>query len=105
MLVHMLDNGEQVVADGGYRDSSGVFTTPNGLNNADQTMKQLARSRHEVVNRRLKQWGILCTLYRNHLSTHGRVFIACSVITSLVLQLDQPIFEIEYNNSVVDECS
>ena len=33
--------------------------TPNGLNNYDQYMKKVARSRHETVNGRFKQWGEL----------------------------------------------
>jgi hypothetical protein len=103
MLVHFLHEGEEVVADGGYRDSSGIFTTPTGLNNEDQTMKQLARSRHEVVNRRIKQWGIVSTVYRHNPDTHGKVFIACTVITSLIMQLDQPIFHVEYDDNEFDD--
>jgi len=103
MLVRMLDAGEKILADGGYRDSTGAFSTPTGLNNLDQEQKQLARSRHEVVNRRIKQWNALCTVYRNHPSTHGRVFIACTVITSLIMQLDMPIFNVEYDDTEFDE--
>ena len=35
------------LADGTYRDGQGWCVTPNGLNNADQRMKGVARAHHE----------------------------------------------------------
>ena len=48
----MLDDDEKLLADGGYsgKDFSAWMERPTGLNNADQRMKQVARTRHECIN-------------------------------------------------------
>jgi hypothetical protein len=70
-LNEMLDDCEYYVADGGYRDGNQYADTPNGLNNADQLMKAIARARHETANSCFKRWGILEQRYRHTLSKHG----------------------------------
>jgi hypothetical protein len=45
-----------MLADGGYDDGYKIFETPTGEQNANQTMKALARARHETVNGKLKSW-------------------------------------------------
>ena len=38
-LIYMVEDGEKILADGGYRDGYEFFETPNGLHDADQRMK------------------------------------------------------------------
>ena len=101
-LIYELDQGEKYLADGGYRDGGQFSETPNGLNNPDQKMKALARARHETVNRRFKQFGILSQRFRHSLNKHGAVFMAVANITQLAIMVDQPLFNIEYYDSVID---
>jgi hypothetical protein len=57
-----------------------------------------ARARHEMLNGRLKNWGILAQVVRHHISLHGGVFRACAVITQLTIENGEPLFEVEYED-------
>jgi hypothetical protein len=91
-----LNEGEMVVADGGYRDGRVFADTPTGMNNADQRMKSIVRARHETVNGRIKNFRILKDIYRSNLDDHGLVFKACAVIIQIAIQTDEPLFEVVY---------
>jgi hypothetical protein len=93
---HELDPGEKYVADGVYRGAHGWSETLNGLNNFDQWMKAVARARHETVNRLFKHFGILERRFRHRVTLHGRVFLAVSNIVQASIQLEEPIFDVEY---------
>lgn len=99
-LIYELDAGEKYLAEGGYNDGGQFSETPNGLKNHDQKMKTLARARHETVNSRFKQFGILSQRFRHRLNRHGTVFMAVANITQLAITLDQPLFNVEYNDRV-----
>jgi hypothetical protein len=96
VVVHKLRRGEKILADGGYRDGGIYMETPTGLNNLDQKMKKIARSRHETVNSRFKIFGILRKLYRHNLQKHACVFHSIAVITQIAIQSDEPLFQIKY---------
>ncbi len=64
-LVNVMDDGEKIVADGGYKGEQ-CFVTPNGLNNFDQQKKSDVRAHHEPVNARLKKWGTLKNTFHHH---------------------------------------
>jgi hypothetical protein len=49
-LNQALDVGELFLADGTYSNGNGWSDTPNGLNNANQHMRAVARAPHEDVN-------------------------------------------------------
>jgi hypothetical protein len=87
---------EKVLADGGYRDSSGFCETPTGLNNPDQVMKQKARARHETANRRLKQFTVLGTQYRHERERHIYCFHAIANIVQLDIMIGNKLFDLEY---------
>lgn len=81
-LVHWLDEGERVEADNGYGGPHVVC--PSDYATAEEKRaKSLARARHENINRRLKQFGILGQKYRHALKKHQGVFRACAVLTQL----------------------
>lgn len=88
-IIYLVDPEEKMLADGGYRDGEdGFFETPTGHNNADQTMKQLARARHETVNRRFKTWNILKHTFRHGLERHGTIFMAVVNLTHMLMTIE-----------------
>ena len=98
-LVHELDPGEKVLADKGYRDSSGIFVTPTGGHTNLDRMKADARARHETINVRVKCWKILEQRYRHNVSSHGMVFGAVVNIVQLVLQYESPAYQVIYKDN------
>jgi hypothetical protein len=59
-------------------------------------MQGRVRARHETLNGRLKNWGILSQVYRHVIMKHGDVFQACAVVTQLTVENGEPLFEVEY---------
>ena len=59
-------------------------------------MQGRVRGHHETLNGRLKNWGILSQVFRHHITIHGDVFRACSVVTQLTVENSEPLFEVEY---------
>ncbi len=58
-------------------------------------MQGRVRARHETLNGRLKNWGILSQVFRHHIMMHGDVFWACVVVTQPTVEKDEPLFEVE----------
>lgn len=85
-----------VLADGGYRDGRVYCETPTGLNNDDQKMKSIARSRHETMNRRLKQFGVLVQTFRHDLQKHVYCFHAIANIVQLDIMNGNDLFSVQY---------
>jgi hypothetical protein len=97
-LIASLSPGEYFVADGGYK---GDFAeTPTGYNNDDQRMKSLARARHETVNGRFKQFGILQQVFRSDDITHRTAMRAIVNICQIVIEQESPLFAIGYDDTV-----
>lgn len=94
-LEKSLDEGEKYVADGGYRGGT-KSVTPNGLNNNEQRMQQLVRSRHETVNARFKHFGALERVFRHKPHKHGVVFGAIVNITQICICEESRLFQIDY---------
>lgn len=86
VIFHIGEN-ERILADGGYNDGGEFFETPTGINNDDQRMKQLARARHETINRRLKQWNILGRVFRHGVEKHSIIFLAVVHITHMLMAM------------------
>jgi len=87
-LFRCLDAGEKVIADNGY-GTSGVYTIiPKNIENPSvKHVHGMIRARHEIVNRRLKQWQVLGGgRYRAALHKHKKYFGAVAVITQVVLE-------------------
>jgi hypothetical protein len=98
-LTDALDTDELFLADGTYSDGHGWCDTPTGLNNRDQWMKAVARARHERVNGLLKDFGVLKNCFRHHRAKHGSVFMACANVTQAKLQLEEPTFQVQYDDN------
>ena len=86
--------GEKVVADLGYRGEPLCIVTPSG-DITDPTNP--VRGRHETVNKRFKQWGVLHRVFRHAAIKHQDCFFAVAVITELALENGEPLFGVEYD--------
>lgn len=79
------------MADKGYNDPQ-FFLLPNENNTR---LHKLILSRHETVNKRLKQFKILKETYRHPLEKHPTVFHAVTNVTQLLINNDEPLFKIK----------
>jgi hypothetical protein len=97
-LRNFLEPGERVEADEGYRSHPNKIKCPgNEVNPVENwAMQGRVRARHEMLNGRLKTWGILSQVFRHHITMHGDVFRACTVVMQLTIEKGEPLFEVEY---------
>ena len=95
-IIYMIDDGEFLLADGGYNDGSNYAITPTGLNGITDRMKSTVRACHETMNSRLKKWGCLKQAFRHNLEKHGLCFSAVANVTQLAFEYGEPLFAVEY---------
>ncbi|CAB9508315.1 expressed unknown protein [Seminavis robusta] len=97
-LQHELGVNEMVEADRGYTGLPFDVRTPDDyMNEADKIAKSHARARHEIINRRLKQWGCLGQKFRHDLGFHQTCFRAVVMMTQLAIIHGEPVaFDVEY---------
>ena len=91
---------EAVEVDRGYLGDDKMKGPSMGMNSRKRKMKSNARAQHEIVNGRLKQFGILTTHFRHMkpnkdgmLERHGMCFNAVAVITQLKFMNGEKIWE------------
>jgi hypothetical protein len=103
-LMGWLDENERVEADDGYIGEAPMYVKcPKCFTNDNQklSMQSRVRSRHETMNKRLKQWGCLQKPFRHHdFAKHSSCFRAVAVLTQLSIEFGEPVFEVEYSDSV-----
>jgi DDE superfamily endonuclease len=98
-LEKLLDPYEKILADGGYQDAEGGTTeTPNGLNTYDQYMKQVARARHETINKRFKDFAILNNKYRGNRFFHIYIFTAIANLVQVDIEIEKNSFMVVYDD-------
>lgn len=51
-------------------------------------------SRHETVNRRMKQFQALKQVFRHNITKHPMVFYAVANLTQLMIENGEPLFKI-----------
>ena len=96
-LKNILLEGERVEANAGYSGddrSDGPFDYC--YSEVQYRAKFTVRARHEVVNKRFKQFGILSQTFRQPIEKHGEVFMAIAVITQIAIRHGQPLFPVSY---------
>jgi hypothetical protein len=100
VLRHYLEPGKRVEADNGYVGHTDKIKCPDNTCNPEENlaMQAHARSWHETLNGRLKNWGILAQVYCHDIVAHGTVFHACAVVTQLSIANGEPLFEVEYGD-------
>ena len=97
ILSHM-NTDEKGMADNGY-DGESKYITPirgSGLTNNEKMYNRWVRTglaRHENINKRLKQYKVLNTVFRHDEEFHNKCFMACAVLTQLSMY-QEPIFNI-----------
>lgn len=101
-IIHHLDKNERVEADDGYiGESPRYIKCPQGVtaNRKKRTeiMQTIVRRRHETVNKRFKDWGILRQIFRHNPTSHGDIFRAIAVITQMAINNGEPLFHVNYN--------
>ena len=102
-LIHMLEGGEMVEADRGYRGEPGRIRVPvDYATPIQKAEKNTARARHETVNWRFKQFGSLSNRFRHRvsrkdLSLHKTVFEAVAVITQLDIDCGHSLFQVNFH--------
>jgi hypothetical protein len=88
--IYMVDDGEMTLADKGYRDKK-IFLLPEQTN---QRLHKDIMSRHETVNKRLRQFRILYHSFRHSIEKHKTCFSAVLNITELILENGEPLFSV-----------
>ncbi len=104
-LLSMLEDGERAEGDDGYRGAAPKFIKcPASIGNvtAMETQQAFVRRRHETINRRFKQWGILKQVYRGDVTKHGQVFRLVAIITQLAIESGEPLFQVDYEDPEFD---
>ncbi len=100
-LAHWLDEYKRVEVDDGYiGEAPQKVECPGCTSNPteNQAMQTRVQSRHESLNRRLKNWAILMSLYCHDLMEHGKVFWAIAVITQISINVGGKLFEVDYSD-------
>ena len=90
----MLGPGEMVIADRGYIGDEKVVTPDNFKNARHKKAMGIARARHETINGRLKNWGILKQIFRHHRNKHHIVFKCILVLTQIDIETGNPPFQV-----------
>lgn len=87
-----LEDGEYIVADGGYNDER--CRSCKGTNDPNRRLFSVIRARHETVNRRFKQFNALGNRFRHSLGLHSSCFHAVCNLTQISLQNGEPLFRV-----------
>ena len=95
-VVHLLDSGERILADKGYKDDR-YFIYPSDLR-GDNCMIKKITGRHENINARLKVWGFLRNRFRHDIPTHNRMFGATIEIEQFKLKNGNRLQNISLDN-------
>jgi len=94
-LADLLDEGEVVIADGGYRGDAQIWA--KGHDSAASLTEAAVRARHETVNSRLKKFKVLSSKFRHDLTLHPQCFYACANLVQIAMENEEPLFKVEYD--------
>ncbi len=90
------------LADKGYVGEAPEFVKcPNCPTVPEHHLPMMARvmKRHETLNGRLKNWGILEQVFRQRdITHHADVLRAVAIITQLTIENGEPLFQVEYDD-------
>ena len=95
-LVDMLEEGERVFSDKGYRKAK-YFAYPNNRRPDNLIIKKI-QGRHENVNSRLREYGVMRNKFRQKLSFHNKCFNAVVNIVQLRICNGNPLPSISFRN-------
>lgn len=95
-LKQLLLPNELVEADNGYRGDRKVRTAKMAKCYKEYRKKKEARARHETVNGRFKNWGVLNQVFRHSLNLHHSIFMAIATLTQLCFEHGQRPYQVDY---------
>jgi hypothetical protein len=105
-LLSMLEEGERIEADDGYRGAAPRYVKcPRSMGHhggSTEAMQAIVRRRHESVNKRFNQWMILKSIYRGDIRNHGQLFRTVAIITQLAIENGEPLFSVDYEDPDLD---
>jgi hypothetical protein len=107
-LIHELEEAERVEADDGDIEEAPLHVKcPKCITNPEEceSMQQRVRNRQETVNNRFKFWEVLKQIFRHELTLHGDVFRCIAIISQLVIDNGQPLFQCGYKDPPFDSDS
>ena len=93
-LHYKLPPGEFYLADDGYRARNVPSITLRDLPAYQRPRMQKLRSRHETINRRFKEWGILHQTFRNEDNMHGPIFRCIAVLVQMDIMSGNLVFNV-----------
>lgn len=103
----MLEAGERVEGDLGYEaDAPEYVKVPGELaGNHQKYMRKRLRKRHETVNRRIKVFKAVDTVFRQNMDKHGACFRVAAICVQLAMDLgQQQLFDVlEYDDNTTDD--
>ena len=85
-LKSLLAPFERVVADKGYKGDGRIDTPLDAKDDAHKEAMGRARARHETINGRFKNWGILAQKFRHHRDKHSVAFEAVVAISQIEIE-------------------
>lgn len=106
-LMYMLEDGERIEADDGYKGECPQYVKcPRGVTRRKdkKKMKARVRMRHETINERLKNYTCLEKLFRHSDEKHALCFRACAVLVQLAMEGGEELFDCrEYDDTMTDQ--
>ncbi|KAH9121519.1 hypothetical protein AeMF1_006809 [Aphanomyces euteiches] len=91
--VHFVGPNEMTLADRGYMDAN-YFVNPRYHPQSSAQQKQIM-ARHETVNARLKQFGVLRGIFRHSIEKHPICFYAIANLVQIGLEYESPLYSIQ----------
>ena len=105
-LIHILDDGERMEADMGYRGEHPVYIKmPSGVDQKEdrQWLDQRHRNRHETVNNKFKKFNCMKNKFRHSVEKHGDCFNCVAVLSQLSMDHGGVgLFPVVYDDTVDD---
>jgi len=102
-LLNWLDENERMEADDGFIGECPKHCKCPGSFVADETklwMQNRVRSRHETVNKRMKQFQCLrANPFRHSIDKHSKCVRAVAVLTQLAIEEGEPLFEVDCSDN------
>ena len=100
-FVSFLNDNEMAIADSGYRGEFLSIKTPDKvhfLSGLEFYDAAVLRARHETVNSRFKNNQVLVKRFCHSLAFHSACFRAVAVISQLIIENGEPLFDVQYSD-------
>ena len=93
-------------ADKGYKGEPFAIRLPDedgGGGEAHIREKKAVRTRHEMISRRFKQFGVLKKVFRHSLRWHGPIFKAIVTIVQMDMRIGNYPYMVDYKTFETEE--